>query len=118
MTKTNMVATFPVTGNWQACRPERQYEGRFLQYTATEMSWVVDTVTGRHHGFASEDLAKRFARSMCPLDGARAVEVEPYWYVADWGRVLTESVHAYDEPAQMSHTRPAAAAVLGCDLVS
>lgn len=113
-TSKHMVATFPVNGNWQPCRPEQQYENRFAQFNVVRASFAVVGDSGVwHHGAWNEDQAKRFARSM--PGPATVVEVAPYWYCPAWGCVHERAVHEYDQPAQLEHRRPDAARYdLGC----
>lgn len=98
-TETKLV-TLMCNGAWQPVdAPEFQCGGNTGEFRAHVCRWVVDSdwrealkdpgpdpvIT--HEGFATEAAAQRFARSMGGPSKVTVREVEPYWYVTNYGRV-------------------------------
>lgn len=93
------LVTLPVNGAWQPVNSAgSQHEGQTAEFWAYSCAFVVDSdwtevlastpdpvVT--HEGFETREKAGRFARSMGGPSRVSVREVEPYWYVRNFGRV-------------------------------
>jgi hypothetical protein len=100
MTTETKFVTLPCNGFWQpVCDKSFQYGDNTGDFRAVLCRWVVDSdwtdalrdpgpdpvIT--HEGFLTEDKATRFARSLGGPSKVTVREVEPYWYVRNFGRV-------------------------------